>query len=186
LRLQDPDDGTTDLDGNPRTIGPNPDIGAYEAVEAAPTIAAGTVSGLATTGATINATVDPGFSATTVQAFVGTTTANEVPGAMQSAGVGTSPVNVSLPLSALTPGTLYHYRVVASNALGTVATTDQTFTTIPVLSSTTAIVALKLAGLKSGTQTVTVKLAYHETVKKHGRRRTVTVTETVRASFRVC
>jgi hypothetical protein len=266
-------DGTTDLDGNPRTIGPNPDIGAYEAVEAAPTITAGTVTGLATTSATLNSMVDANFSATTVRAFVGTTAANEVPVGAQSAGAGTSPVTVALPLSALRPGTLYHYRVSATNALGTVSTTDQTFTTIAPPSSTTATVdnqrvtlttpsrlvctassgelsvsltstviakskapklrfasaafyldkgvkhtkhvrvrvhgktktktvttyaanatahhvpanlALKLAGLKSGTHTLTVKLSYHETVRKHGRRTTVTVTKTVRASFRVC
>ena len=271
--IADPADGTTDLDGNPRTIGPDPDIGAYEAVEAAPTIAAGAVTGLAMTSATLNATVDANFSATSVRAFVGTTVADEVPVASQSAGAGTSPVHVSLPLSALTPGTLYDYRVVASNALGTVATTDQTFATIPATSSTTATadnqritlttpsrlvcaassgklsvsltstaiakshapklrfvraafyldkgvkhikhvpvrvhgktktktvttyaanvtahhvpakLALKLAGLNSGTHTLTVKLSYHETVRKHGRRTTVTVTKTVRASFRVC
>ena len=46
--------------------------------------------------------------------------------------------------------------------------------------------ALRLTGLRSGTHTLKVTVSYRHTVKRHGHRRTVTLTKTVRASFRVC
>ena len=49
-----------------------------------------------------------------------------------------------------------------------------------------AALALKLAGLKPGTHTLTVKLAYKERTTRHGRRTTAAVSKTLRATFRVC
>jgi hypothetical protein len=46
-----------------------------------------------------------------------------------SAGSGTSAFLASYDLSGLAPATTYHYRLVASNVLGTVTGADQTFTT---------------------------------------------------------
>ncbi len=46
-------------------------------------------------------------------------------------GVGDDPVPVTVALSGLKVGTTYHYRVVASNELGSTASPDQTFTTLP-------------------------------------------------------
>lgn len=46
--------------------------------------------------------------------------------------------------------------------------------------------ALKLAGLKRGTHTLTVKLSYKQTKHKHGHKTTVTVTKTLRQKFLVC
>src|SRR6202034_2069698 len=40
---------------------------------------------------------------------------------------GTAPVTVSVNIAGLTPGTVYHYRLVASNANGKVKGTDRTF-----------------------------------------------------------
>ena len=45
---------------------------------------------------------------------------------------------------------------------------------------------LRLAGLKSGTHTLRVKVFYKKTVTGHRHRRAVTVTKTVSAKFRVC
>ena len=45
---------------------------------------------------------------------------------------------------------------------------------------------LRLAGLKSGTHTLRVKVFYRKTVTGHRHRRAVTVTKTVSAKFRVC
>ncbi len=48
-----------------------------------------------------------------------------------SAGEGPNPVGVGQVLAGLQPGTTYHYRVLATNALGQTAGVDQTFTTLP-------------------------------------------------------
>jgi hypothetical protein len=45
-------------------------------------------------------------------------------------GSGRSPVEVSAPIGGLSPATTYHFRIVASNAGGTSAGSDQTFTTL--------------------------------------------------------
>ena len=66
--------------------------------------------------------------------------------------------------------------------------------TVPVIIYTANAVAhhvpvtlrLRLAGLRSGSHTLKVKLTYRETVTKHHHRRTVTVTQTLTAKFRVC
>jgi hypothetical protein len=47
----------------------------------------------------------------------------------QSAGSGTSNFSASANLSGLSPGSTYHYRVVASNGSGTTNGSDRTFTT---------------------------------------------------------
>jgi streptogramin lyase len=45
---------------------------------------------------------------------------------------------------------------------------------------------LGLDGLHSGSHTLKVKISYHETVTKHQRKSTLTVTKTLSAKFRVC
>src|SRR3982074_2246722 len=49
---------------------------------------------------------------------------------------GTTPVEVSAPISGLSPHTIYHYRIVASNAGGSSVGADQTFTTAGVAGRT--------------------------------------------------
>ena len=72
--------------------------------------------------------VFPNGSRTTVRIEYGLTTAYG-----QSLSVGTfdglSSNDVTSALSGLSPGSTYHYRVVATNNSGTVATSDRTFTT---------------------------------------------------------
>jgi hypothetical protein len=46
--------------------------------------------------------------------------------------------------------------------------------------------ALKLGGLKSGTQTLRIVISYKKTVTKRHRKHTVTVTRTLKANFRIC
>jgi phosphodiesterase/alkaline phosphatase D-like protein len=48
----------------------------------------------------------------------------------EDAGSGTTPVTESFHVCGLEPGTTYHYRVVASNGLGTSTANDQTFQTV--------------------------------------------------------
>ncbi|MDB6173040.1 MAG: rcc [Chthoniobacteraceae bacterium] len=83
------------------------------------------------TGVTLNGTVKPDGSPTTAQFEYGTT-----PSYGSNASVTLSPnnglsvQNVSASLSGLMPGTIYHYRLTATSALGAViGTADGTFTT---------------------------------------------------------
>ncbi len=94
---------------------------------------------VAQTAATLNATIDRGDADTTYHFEYGTSAAygTSVPapdadigsGVVESSGVAEGPVVVGQQLTGLQPGTTYHYRVVATNALGQVVGADQTFTT---------------------------------------------------------
>jgi hypothetical protein len=83
------------------------------------------------TGATVHGAVNPNGAATTYAFEWGLTTSygNEAPLPPASAGAGTTAVPVSLALGGLVSGTVYHYRVVASNAGGVADGADETFTT---------------------------------------------------------
>jgi hypothetical protein len=100
----------------------------------------------------VTGTVDPHGTTTAVTVDYGTTAAY---------GTTTSAVNVtgtgsqaySVPLTGLTPGTTYHYRVTAQNDDGSVSTTDDTFVA-PSLPSSAAPTAVSGAD-NSRNRTVT-------------------------------
>jgi CSLREA domain-containing protein len=116
----------TDQRGVPRPGGAACDIGAYEVV--APKIANVVASAISTSAATLSATVAADAPAATVQFQFGTTTAYGFSTTPQSA-TGLSPVALLAQLSALAPGTTFHFRVIASNPDGTSTSADRTFTT---------------------------------------------------------
>ena len=89
----------------------------------------GTASGVSQTGATILGSVDPNGQATTLIWEVGTTSSYgfSVYRSMDAEAVSEP---VSLDLAGLLPDTTYHYRLVATNASGTVYGADQAFTTL--------------------------------------------------------
>ncbi|MGD0455130.1 MAG: hypothetical protein ABSB69_16195 [Solirubrobacteraceae bacterium] len=106
--------------------------------ENAPNVQTGGATSVTQTTATISGTVDPEGYPTTYTLEIGTTTAygTQLAG---SAGSGTEPVTVSIPLQGLTAGTTYHYRLTAVNRNGTSAPgADVTFTT-PAYSATTSL-----------------------------------------------
>ena len=78
--------------------------------------------------AQLNGTVNPNGAATAYYFEYGTTSYGTRTSSM-SAGSGTTATSVSATLSGVTPGTLYHYRVVAKNTAGTSPGSDMTFTT---------------------------------------------------------
>jgi hypothetical protein len=82
-----------------------------------------------TTTATLNGTVDPNGAETTYHFEYGTTIdyGLKAPSPPQSAGSGADPVPVQTTISALSPSTTYHYRLVA----GDKPAADATFTTAP-------------------------------------------------------
>lgn len=87
---------------------------------------------ITTTGATLNGTVDPNQSLTVYYYEYGRSTAYGSSTPPATLLVGDSPVAVPSPVSGLTPNTLYHYRLIASNNAGTSTGNDLTFTTSSV------------------------------------------------------
>jgi hypothetical protein len=96
-----------------------------------PGVTTGAATSVGDAAATLNGTVDPNGSATTYRFEYGTTTAygSQSPAVDASAGSGASGVAVSTDLSGLSAATMYHYRLVATNVIGTSVGSDQTFTT---------------------------------------------------------
>ncbi|HKV08489.1 MAG TPA: trypsin-like serine protease [Thermoanaerobaculia bacterium] len=81
------------------------------------------------TGATLNGSVNPSGLSTTVYFDYGTTTGYGSTVTHGNIGSGTSPVNVAKPVTSLSCGVLYHFRVRATNSSGTSNGTDRTFQT---------------------------------------------------------
>ena len=96
---------------------------------AAPVAVTGSATSVTVTSATLNGTVDPNSRATSWYFEYGTSTSYGSKTTAKSAGAGTSTVNVSAPVSGLTRGRLYHYRLVATSDAGTSRGADQTFST---------------------------------------------------------
>jgi hypothetical protein len=120
--------GTTDQRGVLRPVGTGCDIGAYEF--APPVVSTGSPSAISATTAILNgAVITNNASATAVFEF-GETTAYGSQAPM-IALTGLRSVPVSAPLTGLTPGTTYHYRLIGTSPDLSVATPDATFTTAP-------------------------------------------------------
>ncbi|HEY7961335.1 MAG TPA: hypothetical protein VID29_05380 [Solirubrobacteraceae bacterium] len=85
------------------------------------------------TTANLQAQVNPDGVDTTYRFEYGTTSGygTSAPVPAGDLGAGIVDAAASAALSGLQPGTLYHYRVVAVNAAGTVAGPDETFSTVP-------------------------------------------------------
>ncbi len=91
------------------------------------------VTNLKISTVTLNGYVNPNHLSTTVYFEWGTSTAyGSSTVAAQGTLTGSSSVIVSADISGLTPGTIYHYRIKATNELGTTYSVDQTFKTYVV------------------------------------------------------
>src|SRR4029453_19272517 len=84
----------------------------------APVAVTGSAKSVSTTSATLTGTVDPNGLATSWHVEYGTSTAYGSKTAAKSAGSGTTARSVSTAVSKLTPGRLYHYRLVATRDAG--------------------------------------------------------------------
>ena len=95
---------------------------------------------ITTTGATLNATVNPHYLSTTVTFEYGTTTGyGSTVTATQSPVTGNNMTNINIDISGLTSGTTYHFRVKTENSLGITYGNDLTFEIspgLPVLTTT--------------------------------------------------
>lgn len=89
----------------------------------------GAATGIGTTTATLNGTVDPNSRDTTFYFEYGTSTGYGTKTAVKSAGSGASPQNEAAAISKLQVGKTYHFRIVAKSDAGTTTGSDATFTT---------------------------------------------------------
>jgi hypothetical protein len=96
----------------------------------APIVGSPSASAIAQTSATLGAVINPSLSSTTYHFEYGTSSSYGA-GTVESGSLGSdnSAHPVAAGITGLTPGTTYHYRVVAANAVGPTASSDQTFTT---------------------------------------------------------
>ena len=125
-------------------------------------MATGSASGVGTGSATVSGTVNPNGAATTYHFDYGTSTSygSQAPAPPDpSAGSGTTAQTESTALTGLSPNTVYHYRIQATNSSGTSYGGDQTFTTTGTGTSPIPIVAtgaaINIGTFGPGTATVT-------------------------------
>jgi len=103
------------------------DGGPY--LQSQPASTTGAVSGIEEAGATLNGVVNPEGSDTHYYFEYGETTGYGNTSPWEGAGAGISDRPALGAISNLRPGTVYHYRLVASNAGGTERGADRTFLT---------------------------------------------------------
>lgn len=97
----------------------------------APLVSTGGASNITDVLATLYASINPAGAATTARFEYGTTTSYGLVAAITlSPTNGATTQTVSTALGGLTPGTTYHYRVAASNSVGTTFGSDATFETL--------------------------------------------------------
>lgn len=104
-------------------------LAAVALAASSPSVVTGNASQISETSAVLHGTVNPNGSGTTYFFQWGLTTAYGANDPAASAGSGTKPVSVARTAGGLIPGTVYHYRLVATNHDGTSVGADRTFTT---------------------------------------------------------
>ena len=122
-------ESATDIAGNARIVGSKRDLGAYERPN--PSAATNDATAITQAGASLSGTANEGGPAGggTAQFVYGTTTAygSTLPShALATSGDG---VAITDAVGGLTPGTTYHFALRVQTALGTVTSSDRTFTT---------------------------------------------------------
>lgn len=94
-----------------------------------PTAITGTVSAIGPTSVTVGGTVNPGGESTSWYVEYGTSTSYGSKTPTENVAAGTGNVAVSTAITGLSPGTTYHYRLVAENQDGTSRGSDGVFQT---------------------------------------------------------
>jgi phosphodiesterase/alkaline phosphatase D-like protein len=90
----------------------------------APVVSTGAATNITSTGMQLNGTVNPNSSATTYRFEYGTSTGYGQSTSTQNLASGGSPVPVNATVAGLTPATLYHFRLVATNSGGPASGND--------------------------------------------------------------
>ncbi len=115
-----------------------------------PVVSTTAASNVTCTGATLNGTVNPSGLATTYHFEYGTTTSYGTNTPVTSAGAGNAAVTVNAPITGLTAGTMYHYRLVAVNSDGTTNGDNMTFVPCGPSVTTTTATAITMTAATSG------------------------------------
>ena len=106
---------------------------------AVPTVTTGNDTNVTQTSATLHGTVKPNSEATTWHFEYGPTTTYGTNTPEQGPiAPGSGNTSVSADITALAPGTVYHYRLVGTNPSGSIPGKDQTLTTRPAVSLATS------------------------------------------------
>ncbi|MEA2299626.1 MAG: hypothetical protein QOE44_161 [Solirubrobacteraceae bacterium] len=111
-----------------------------------PSAQTGAAAAIAPTTATLLGTVSPGGAAATYSFQYGTTIAYGQQTPAQPAGSGTADVPALAVITGLSPATVYHYRVTATNPAASVPGADQTFVTSGAAGPSTLGVTVNPAG----------------------------------------
>ena len=120
---------------------PDPTLSAFTLEVLSPVVTTLAASGVTTTNATLNGTVNPNGAATTAYFRYGLTTNYGSFSATNNLAATNLTLSVSNLISGLSPGTTYHFQLVASNSLGVASGADLTFTTSPLVPTVTTLAA---------------------------------------------
>ncbi len=157
----------TDQRGVLRPAGSGCDIGAFEL--AMPTATSGQASTVATASATLNGlATNPDLAGASSFFQYGTTAAYGLLAPAQMIGPTTAQAAITAPIGALTPATLYHFRLVVQNGVSTAYGADQTFTTSAP--ARTASAAPVLSGLAVRASKVLPELGRGASIARKTRR----------------
>jgi phosphodiesterase/alkaline phosphatase D-like protein len=113
-----------------------------------PTSTTQAATNIQTFSSTLNGNVNANYLASTVTFEYGKTTSyGSTVTATQSPVTGSANTSVSVSITGLNEGTLYHYRVKAINALGTSNGSDITFTTLGQVPTVSALAATNITSV---------------------------------------
>ncbi|HMO03676.1 MAG TPA: choice-of-anchor D domain-containing protein [Kiritimatiellia bacterium] len=118
-----------ELDFSASQLYPPPQVEITNALPAAPTVQALAPINVSGSGATLLGTVNPNRLASTAYFRYGTTTNYGAVSATTNLPATNIALSVSLPITGLSPGTLYHIQLVASNSAGVSRFGTRTFIT---------------------------------------------------------
>ncbi|MBL9133011.1 MAG: hypothetical protein JNG86_17510, partial [Verrucomicrobiaceae bacterium] len=116
--------------------------------QSAPEVMTGVATNITIQSADVSRSVNPRYGTTFSWFEYGTTTAYGSATLQTSLGNGGAELQSQQTITGLLPGTLYHYRAMASNGLGTTAGLDMTFTTqfLPPVAVTSSAVPAGTTG----------------------------------------
>ena len=145
------------------TLGTDQGADGLLTTSSAPAAVTGSASDITPTSATLNGTVDPSGRPTTWNFEYGTSTSYGKKTPVKSAGSGAGATAVSAPVTGLTTGRTYHFRLVATNDAGTSRGSDQTL----VASAAPTLTAKPASSVRDTTATL------NGSVKPNGQATTV-------------